>query len=280
MPHLQVQPKITGGGFSLGKGEVNMEARPTLRSLLTIVILLISHARTAIAVSPDGFALLEFKDALTVKSPLLDNWKLKDLMTPGAVCSWGGISCDPERESVQMIDLSAQVPRLEGKISASLGRIKQLTELRLDQNLLSGTIPPELGKLHNLTTLSLYGNNLSGEIPPQFGSCGSLKNLWLDQNMLSGAIPESLGNLEKLGSLFLSENCFTGEVPASFGNLTSLWQLDLHDNSLSGPLPPAMFQNPKLIDFSVYSNNLNGNLTTGTDAIHLLLHSKLELLPE
>jgi hypothetical protein len=227
--------------------------------LLTIVTLLTSLAgNTAAGLTPDGVALMEFKNGLTVTSPELHNWNASD----ASPCSWGGVTCDPTFAHVVMVNLSAQVPVLEGAISASLGKLTALEDLILDQNLLSGTIPPELGNLTSLTTLSLYSNNLTGDIPPDLGNCGSLTNLWLDQNSLSGTIPDSLTKLKSLGSVFLSQNRLTGQVPPFFASLPSLWQLDLGSNLLNRRRPD-LFQNTKLVDLSVSSNNLTGDITSG-----------------
>lgn len=232
--------------------------------LLTIVTLLTSLAgNTAAGLTPDGVALMEFKNGLTITSPELHNWRASDT----SPCSWGGITCDPTFAHVVKVNLSAQEPMLEGAISASLGKLTALEDLSLDHNLLSGTIPPELGNLTALTTLSLYSNNLTGDIPPDLGNCGSLTNLWLDQNSLSGTIPDSLAKLKSLASVFLAQNRLTGQVPPFFASLPSLWQLDLGSNLLTGPLPPALFQNTKLVDFSVSSNNLTGDITSALELL-------------
>lgn len=218
------------------------------RWFLLILILLTD---IAVALTPDGLALLEFKSSLTKLSPLLNNWKASDT----SPCSWDGIECTASGY-VQNITLSSQVPMLEGNISSSLGRLQFLERLMLHDNLLVGTIPPQLGSLQRLLTLSLYNNNLSGEIPPQLGRCTSLEELWLDGNlMISGAIPESLGNLENLSSLFLGVNFPLGVVlnarqSFNFGNL-------------SGSIPLTIYKNLNLKSFDVSQSHLSGDITMG-----------------
>ena len=109
-----------------------------------------------LALTPDGMALLQFKDALTI-SPVLEGWNASD------PCSWGGINCTAAGR-VSEIVLTYQLPALEGHLSASLGELTSLEVLWLDGNLLSGSIPPEIGNLSSLTFLSLSFENFSGEV--------------------------------------------------------------------------------------------------------------------
>jgi hypothetical protein len=101
---------------------------PIPRWNLALVTLLTWVVGMAVALTPDGLALIEFKSALTAISPLLEDWNASD----ASLCSWGGINCT-DSGRVRNISLSAQEPMLEGNISASLGKLEFLEGLMLDQ---------------------------------------------------------------------------------------------------------------------------------------------------
>ncbi|ONI03973.1 hypothetical protein PRUPE_6G294300 [Prunus persica] len=87
---------------------------------------------------------------------------------------------------------------------------------------LSGSIPCSIGGLKSLVQLSLENNNLEGTISNSFGKLLSLEDLVLFKNNLSGLIPMSL-ELLHLRFLNLSFNRFYGEIPTggAFQNLSA-----------------------------------------------------------
>jgi Leucine-rich repeat (LRR) protein len=165
----------------------------------------------AVALTPDGLALIEFKSALTAISPLLEDWNASD----ASPCSWGSINCT-DSGRVRNISLSAQEPMLEGQHFWEPGKVVEpgnfLEGLMLDQNMLSGSIPLELGNLSRLRMLSLGSNNLSGEIPPELGNCSSLTYLVLTMNSLSGQIPEVIYKNLSLTQIDISVNNLSGDI--------------------------------------------------------------------
>ncbi|XP_024370975.1 uncharacterized protein [Physcomitrium patens] len=220
----------------------DMEVNRRLRWVVDIVTLLVWIVGAAAALTPDGVALLEFKESLAVSSqssPLLKTWNESD----ASPCHWGGISCTRSGH-VQSIDLEAQ--GLEGVISPSLGKLQSLQELILSTNKLSGIIPPDLG------------------------NCRSLVTLYLDGNALTGEIPEELANLENLSELALTENLLEGEIPPAFAALPNLTGFDLGENRLTGHVPPAIYENVNLVWFAVNDNNLTGDITAGLEALSKL----------
>ena len=199
------------GRYTIGEVRdsfANMDSNAhILRWNLSLVTLLAWVVGTAVALTPDGLALLEFKRALTAISPLLEDWNASD----ASPCSWGGINCT-DSGRVRNISLSAQEPMLKGNISGSLGKLEFLEGLVLDQNMLSGSIPPELGNLSRLRMLSLSTNSLSGEIPPELGNCSSLGYLSLFNNSLSGQIPEVIYKNLNLTLIDVGGNNLSGDI--------------------------------------------------------------------
>jgi Leucine-rich repeat (LRR) protein len=189
---------------------------PVRRWNLALVTFLTWFVGMAVALTPDGLALIEFKSALTAISPLLEDWNALD----ASPCSWGGINCT-DSGRVRNISLSAQEPMLEGNISASLGKLEFLEGLMLDQNTLLGSIPPELGNLSRLSMLSLHDNNLTGKIPPELGNCTSLGYLSLFDNLLSGHIPEVICKKLNLTLFDVGGNSLSGDITTGMASFHS-----------------------------------------------------------
>jgi hypothetical protein len=177
---------------------------PIPRWNLALVTLLTWVVGMAVALTPDGLALIEFKNALTAISPLLEDWNASD----ASPCSWGGINCT-DSGRVRNISLSAQEPMLEGNISASLGKLEFLEVLMLDQNSFSGSIPPELGNCSSLGYLSLFNNVLSGHIPEVI--CKNLNLTYFDfsNNSLSGDITTGMTSFH---SALCCLGCILGRI--------------------------------------------------------------------
>ncbi|XP_034690256.1 MDIS1-interacting receptor like kinase 2-like isoform X3 [Vitis riparia] len=173
----------------------------------------------------------------------------------------------------------------EGKISSSIGQLRNLQKLNLHGNGLNSTIPGELGHCSNLTFLSLAenllagvlplsltnlnkiselglpGNSLSGEISPYFfTNWTELISLQLQHNLFFGKIPSEIGLLKKLNVLFLYNNKLNGSIPSETGNLRELSSLDLSRNQLSGPIPPTICKLTKLTLLQLFYNNLSGTI--------------------
>jgi hypothetical protein len=79
---------------------------------------------------------------------------------------------------------------LTGTIPTSLSA--NLRALLLANNRLSGPVPEEMGRLKKLTDLRLNRNQLSGPIPASLAGAASLQVLRLDNNRLVGPIPAGL----------------------------------------------------------------------------------------
>lgn len=79
---------------------------------------------------------------------------------------------------------------LTGTIPTSLSA--NLRALLLANNRLTGPVPEEMGRLKKLTDLRLNRNQLSGPIPASLAGAASLQVLRLDNNRLVGPIPTGL----------------------------------------------------------------------------------------
>ncbi|KAF8399934.1 hypothetical protein HHK36_015805 [Tetracentron sinense] len=101
-----------------------------------------------------------------------------------------------------------------------------LETLKLGFNKLGANLPNSLGLLKNLRYLQLQENSFLGSIPASIGSLSSLKELYLSNNQMDGTIPKSIGQLSELVRLDLSENSWKGVITeAHFSNLGRLKEL-------------------------------------------------------
>ncbi|KAH7428068.1 hypothetical protein KP509_10G074200 [Ceratopteris richardii] len=178
------------------------------------------------ALTPDGEALLSFKQNLRNSNEVLLQWRENDT-TP---CSWHGVICD--KLTGRVVSLNLPSSKLWGSIASELVKLDQLQRLALHQNTLYGSIPPALGNFSHLKVLLLHDNYLSGQIPPELGRLLELRILDISSNLLSGAIPDSLGNLKNLTNFNVSTNFLTGEIPengvlGSFGEQSFVGNMGL-----------------------------------------------------
>ncbi|MGH9933065.1 MAG: hypothetical protein ACREA9_28105, partial [Pyrinomonadaceae bacterium] len=79
---------------------------------------------------------------------------------------------------------------LTGTIPTTLSA--NLRAILLANNRLSGAVPEEMGRLKKLTDLRLNRNQLSGPIPASLAGAASLQVLRLDHNHLAGPVPTGL----------------------------------------------------------------------------------------
>ena len=157
-----------------------MQTAPRWSLALVTLLAWFRGTMMGLALTPDGMALLQFKDALTTISPVLEGWNASD----PSPCSWGGINCTAAGRVSEVV-LTYQLPALEGHLSATLG---ELTCSGLMGTCFPGSIPPEIGNLSSLTFLSLSFQNFSGEVPLQLFNCRNLVQLWLNGNHFTGDI--------------------------------------------------------------------------------------------
>ncbi|KAI4303890.1 hypothetical protein MLD38_039474 [Melastoma candidum] len=194
--------------------------------LFPAVCTLLTFTFCCLALTPDGVALLEFKNALNDSKNYLSNWNPSN----ASPCKWTGIICNPDGRSVQVVNLPYM--QLGGIISPSIGKLSKLQRLALHSNNLHGSIPVEIANCTDLRALYLRGNYLQGGIPAALGNLSNLFILDLSSNSLKGTIPTTIGRLTRLRHLNLSTNFFTGEIPdvgvlGNFGRNSFVGNLDL-----------------------------------------------------
>uniref|UniRef100_A0ACD5V7F7 Uncharacterized protein n=1 Tax=Avena sativa TaxID=4498 RepID=A0ACD5V7F7_AVESA len=199
---------------------------PVLLLLLALALPLTpANAQPASAPAPapaspvmedDVRCLRGVKAGLRDPNARLSSWTFTNT-TPGAICSFSGVSCwNPQESRVLELDLSGF--GLQGAVPSPLRYCRSTTTLDLSNNSLSGPIPPALCDwLPFLVDLNLSGNRLSGPIPSELANCTFLNSLKLNGNFLSGQIPVSLSQLVHLTSLDLSDNRLQGEIPPQLG---------------------------------------------------------------
>ncbi|KAK4350494.1 hypothetical protein RND71_029807 [Anisodus tanguticus] len=195
--------------------------------------------KSCFCLTPDGFALLEMRTVFNDTKNVLSNWNDSD----ESPCGWTGISCYPNDQRVQSINLPYM--QLGGIISPSVGKLTRLQRLALHENSLDGTIPNEIGNCPELRAIYLRANYLQGGIPSDIGNLSMLTIIDLSSNSLRGAIPSSLGRLRHLRLLNLSTNFFSGEIPdvgvlSTFGNKSFIGNLDLCGQQVRKPCRTSM----------------------------------------
>ncbi|KAK6915853.1 Leucine-rich repeat, partial [Dillenia turbinata] len=109
-----------------------------------------------------------------------------------------------------------------GQIPSSMGYLKGLQSLHLQNNRLFGPLPQSLQNC-SLVTLDLSVNSFTGKLPTWIGKFhDTMKFLKLRSNMLEGEIPIELCYLILLQVLDIAQNNFSGRIPTCFKNLTAM----------------------------------------------------------
>lgn len=171
----------------------------------------------------------------------------------------------------EMIDTISNLSSLEtlwltvnkgitGSIPPSVGKLNNLHELCLFDNLISGEIPDEVTNLVNLRDLNLCFNNLTGSIPQRIGNLKNLTHLSFRDNAMTGTLPVSLGQLSHLEGLELDYNTFSGNLPEELGNLSDLNNLYLGFNHLIGGIPSSFANLNNLKVLALNNNNMDGEV--------------------
>ncbi|KAM5574327.1 hypothetical protein ABKV19_013683 [Rosa sericea] len=163
--------------------------------------------------------------------------------------------------STQLTQLYIGSNQIVGMIPETLGNLKNLILLTLEDNLFTGTIPASLGKLQKLQILYLNSNRLSGQIPSSLGNLTQLSELGMLENELEGSIPPNIGNCKSLQLMDLSDNKLSGDIPSQVIGLSSFSiLLNLSQNSLTGILPLEVGKLKNINTLDISDNNLTGGI--------------------
>nr|CAB3481370.1 unnamed protein product [Digitaria exilis] len=153
--------------------------------------------------------------------------------------------------NLKYLDLS--INAFTGRIPATLTRLAELRQLRVNGNNLSGGVPDFLGSMTRLRVLELAGNPLGGQLPPTLGRLWRLRRLDLKDSGLVSVVPPELGKLRKLQ--------LTGALPASLAGMLSMREFGVSCNNFTGDIPGALLASwPQLISFQAHENAFTGNI--------------------
>ena len=215
-----------------------------------------------------------------------DGW-----MVGSALDEWHGVGVD-SLGRVTALDLERN--GLSGRLSASLGALARMTELRVGGNAaLSGALPQSLSAL-SLRALHYEGTGVCepsragfrewlNAIPSHAGtgvSCGPLTDReileavyealggpdwtyddnWLTDAPLGDWWGVRVDDLGRVTRLQLGGNRISGWIPAELGSLVSLEVISLYSNDLTGPIPSELGDLVNLVELNLSGNDLTGAL--------------------
>ena len=205
--------------------------------------------------------------------------------------AWYGVSVDSQGR-VMRLDLSAN--GLQGRVAGSLGRLSQMTELRIGGNDLSGRLPLSLSLLPALQEFHYGDTQLCvpaeesfrawiGAVPTHEGTAVDCpapsdrdvllalydatggpnwnhRENWLTSRPLEDWHGVDVGEDGRVTVLNLSNNNLAGRIPPELGALSKLQNLWLPANGLTGSIPPELGALASLTHVSLAQNRLTGSI--------------------
>jgi hypothetical protein len=169
--------------------------------------------------------------------------------------------------------------RITGTLSPSIGDLKYLVFLQIQNNDIQGYIPYEITKLNKLREMYLYQNGIVGPLPADIGLMLDLEDLRIHENEMWGELPDTFWNLRKMKYLWLQdtlecepgendewkctktrEKGFEGSISTEIGNMKQLSQLLLNNNPFSGTLPTELGLCDELSLLHIHQTNINGSI--------------------
>ncbi|CAM9841766.1 unnamed protein product, partial [Ectocarpus fasciculatus] len=190
--------------------------------------------------------MCDFANAISnSESELTRGWKCTVPYTPDIqICSWEYVTCS--RGFVSSLSLSAL--HLIGTIPTSVGNLKYIKQLSLNENSFHGILPDSLSASTNMISLMLSHNSIIGTIPSTYGSLRKLTQFKLKGNLFSGTLSAELAKMSSLQYMELSDNKLVGAIPKNLGQLSSTLRiLYLANNKLSGAVPVELCKLTSLI---------------------------------
>uniref|UniRef100_A0A1J3D7V8 non-specific serine/threonine protein kinase n=1 Tax=Noccaea caerulescens TaxID=107243 RepID=A0A1J3D7V8_NOCCA len=180
--------------------------------------------------------------------------------------------------SLTYLDLEANA--LSGTIPQELGNLVHLETLLLSSNNLTGNLPASLSKLRNMTDLRINDLRLSGTIPTYIGNWKELTRLEMIASGLTGPIPSVISSLNNLKNLRISDIGGPVQPFPSLKNSTEFTKIILKNCNLFGKIPPYLSSLKNLETLDLSFNKLVGEIPTFAQAENLrfviLTGNKLE----
>jgi len=139
----------------------------------------------------------------------------------------------------ELTELKVSGHRALTRIPDSVGQLQKLQSLDLHDCPNLTRLPGSLGTLRMLRTLNLNDSGLT-VIPDSIGELENLTTLRLDNCPHLTRLPESLAGLQSLQTLSLKSNRGLQTLPANIGNLRQLRKLDLSGCTNLTTLPPSL----------------------------------------
>ena len=229
-----------GNYVNIGQATSEQQDDPTIQFLTNLLCNCQPICKTR-----DSLALVDLYNA--TNGPLWTNtWDLTQPMS-----QWYGVEIN-EDGCVTCLDLDGIADcnndlestntgnNLQGVLPLSIGDLKDLNSLYLNNNSLTDQFPSTIGYLLNLIALDISNNQLSGPIPPALGNLNQLESLWLNNNSLSDSIPIDISLLRSLKILNAADNALINSIPEGIGFLQNLTTLNFSNNQLSGCYPASL----------------------------------------
>jgi len=240
-------------------------------------------AAAALALSRTPTTDARFALALFFVSLSGHTWsRSDDWVTGESECSWYGITCNSYGD---VVTIHLEDNMLQNELPP-LGRLSNLTSLRLSLNDIQGTLPLE-NDMPSLEVLDLRFNSINDSIERIVESLPNIKNLDLSENNLYGPLsaiqklPYTLESLNLAGNhylygklerdLFLFPSLrkldlgylpsLKGTIPEDmFKSLYSLQYLNVELTSVEGILPEGIWELPSLEKLYIGSSLLSGTI--------------------
>lgn len=172
-----------------------------------------------------------------VDPALLNLTSLKSLSLSTTRISEGlsSLSKLPSLSSLELHGLSSWDP--VGPELSSVGDIRLLTSLRLEDYDFSRSQPSWIGNLTGLAYLRMMSCSFTEPVPDQIGTLAKLTLLNFENcNYTGQPVPSWIGNLTRLTKLGIQGCRHPGSIPSAIANLTWLEVIRLGNNSLVGEI--------------------------------------------
>ncbi|CAJ1930823.1 unnamed protein product [Cylindrotheca closterium] len=211
------------------------------------------------------YALATFYFSTNGPSTWAENIRNGGWMTDVPECEWASTARNQCTGAIYS-SLTLDFVGVSGEIPPELAYLTGLTRLSLrsegaGSQSIAGSLPSTIGLLKNLQTIRLNENNIGGSLPTTIGSLTNVRVFLMSGNSLEGSIPSEIGRT--MGNTFnFDRNRLTGRLPVELFRMGTLTALNFEDNTISGQIPRDIGMNPSLNSVNFSSNRLTGTIPT------------------